>query len=350
VLFVLAVLIRPQPEAAPQPPRTPVAQAQTAGPKSILSTSAAQRSGNSEASSDASQPPLRTIDDWKAKSYPGSAITVDKTVADTDLFTQYITSYYSDGLKISGLLTVPKGAKPPAGWPVLVWNHGGADPQKFGRQNDDDIGKNFASKGYLTYQPAYRGFAGSDGDPYDGAGYVTDSLNAIASIRRYDGADGSRIAVGGHSIGGAVTLAEIVISQEPKAAIIGAGAFVRFSESIDQLKQQASRGQLSEKDKSRWDYIQGLLNENGSPSQNPTFWQQYDFMAHLSDISTPIQLHVGLKDEAIPWQYSQQLYDALQRLGKPSELYTYPDGDHQLAGSTPQVFARMLELLGRELI
>ncbi len=302
-----------------------------------------------QTSPDQSPPVLPTVNDWKARSYPGSPITIDNMVAETDAYIQYVTSYYSDGLRISALLTVPKGTMPPNGWPVFVWNHGGADPQKYGRQNDDDLGKQFASRGYLTFQPAYRGFAGSDGDPTDNSGPGIDSLNAIASIKNHPGVDGSKIAVGGHSLGGSVTLFDVVVSQDIKAAVTVAGTFVSFPESVEQAAQVAAARTLSAPEQERWKPIEALIKTHGSPSENPEFWAQFDFLAHLSEISAPMQIHHGIKDEAVTWQQSQRLYDGLVQLKKPAELHTYPEGDHQLTGYTQLLFTRIVEFLDRHL-
>jgi len=307
------------------------------------------KSQSDEAISDQSTGQLPTVDDWKSKSYPGSEITIDKTVAETDAYTQYVTSYYSDGLRISALLTVPKGSRPPNGWPALVWNHGGADPKKFGRESDNQIGKAFGSNGYVTFQPSYRGYAGSDGDPTYDAGPAIDSVNAIASMMRYTGVDASRIGVGGHSLGGTVTLFDVIISKDIKAAVTVAGSFVPFGELVERSAQVASTRKLSAIEQERWQPIQELINSHGSPSENPEFWSQYDFMAHLADISAPMQLHHSLNDPTVPWQQSQRLYDSLQQLNKPAELKTYPEGEHQTTGYSQEVFANIVEFLDRNL-
>ena len=48
----------------------------------------------------------------RKKTYPGSALTIEQTLAPGSNYAQYIASYMSDGLKIYGLLTVPNGQKP----------------------------------------------------------------------------------------------------------------------------------------------------------------------------------------------------------------------------------------------
>jgi hypothetical protein len=64
-----------------------------------------------------------TIDYLRQRDYPGSAITIEQTRAPGSNYNRYIASYFSDGLKIYALLTVPKGAKPKTGFPVIIFNN-----------------------------------------------------------------------------------------------------------------------------------------------------------------------------------------------------------------------------------
>ncbi len=46
-------------------------------------------------------------------------------------YNSYITSYISDGLKINGLLTIPKGEVPAGGWSAVVFVHGYIPPTTY---------------------------------------------------------------------------------------------------------------------------------------------------------------------------------------------------------------------------
>lgn len=46
-------------------------------------------------------------------------------------YTSYLTSYNSDGFKINGLLTEPKGQRPAEGWPAIVFIHGYIPPVQY---------------------------------------------------------------------------------------------------------------------------------------------------------------------------------------------------------------------------
>src|SRR5260370_15331530 len=72
-------------------------------------------------------PPL-AIDAMRQRDYPGSDLVIERTLSPGSNYQQYVASYQSDGLKIFALLTVPYGAKPAGGWPVIIFDHGYIPP------------------------------------------------------------------------------------------------------------------------------------------------------------------------------------------------------------------------------
>ncbi len=81
--------------------------------------------------SENAQPNPLAISEMRKKEYPGSGITIEKTLSSGGSFSRYLTSYRSDGLKIFALLTVPRGAKPTGGLPVILFNHGYIPPSQY---------------------------------------------------------------------------------------------------------------------------------------------------------------------------------------------------------------------------
>ena len=45
-------------------------------------------------------------------------------------YRRYYASYFSEGLRIYALLTVPFGEPPAGGWPAIVFNHGYIPPDE----------------------------------------------------------------------------------------------------------------------------------------------------------------------------------------------------------------------------
>ncbi|MCL5783973.1 MAG: alpha/beta fold hydrolase, partial [Patescibacteria group bacterium] len=172
------------------------------------------------------QSPL-TIAAMQQKSYPGSNITIEQTLTPGAIYNQYIVSYQSEGLKQFALLTVPQGQKPNGGWPVIIFNHGYIPPAQYSTAESYAVMvEPLASAGYIVFKPDYRGNGSSQGkpeQPYISPSYVTDSMNALASIKKYPDADPNKIGVFGHSMGGNVTLHELVVTHDFKAAEIISG-------------------------------------------------------------------------------------------------------------------------------
>lgn len=278
--------------------------------------------------------------------YPGSDLTIEQTLPNGTNYHQYIASYLSQGLKINGLLTVPTGPKPDGGFPVIIFNHGYIQPDLY-RTTERYVAyvAYFARSGYIVFKSDYRGHGDSQGNPeggYYSPGYTADVLNALASIKRLKDpgessgtsllANASKIGMWGHSMGGSLTLRSLVVDpSDIKVAVIWGGVVGTYEDLAYNWRRSApfvpSQRELALRNNLR----QNLAEKYGSPSANSPFWQSIDPNFYLSDITAPIQLHAGSSDEEVPWEFSQELYDRLQKLNKTSEFYTYPNADHNIS-------------------
>jgi len=97
------------------------------------------------------------ITQMRKTDYPGSELTIEKPINDGNGFNKYIAFYFSDGLKIKGLLTIPYGETPEGGWPAIIFNHGYIRPESY-RREEKYVAyiAGFASKGYVVFMPDYR--------------------------------------------------------------------------------------------------------------------------------------------------------------------------------------------------
>src|SRR3989442_10900857 len=176
-------------------------------------------------------PPL-AIDAMRQRDYPGSDLVIERTLSPGSNYRQYVASYQSDGLKIFALLTVPNGAKPASGWPVIIFNHGYIPPTVY-RTTERYIAyvDAFARNGYIVFKPDYRGFGSSQGQPvsaYYSPDDTVDVLNAVTTMQRYGSADPHRIGMWGNSMGGNITLRALVSDPRVKGAVIWAGVNTNF--------------------------------------------------------------------------------------------------------------------------
>jgi uncharacterized protein len=271
--------------------------------------------------------PLSIIN-MRKRAYPGSDLTIEQTLSPGSNYRQYIASYMSDGLKIYGLLTIPDGAKPPSGWPVIIFNHGYIPAQQY-RTTERYIAyvDAFARNGYIVFKSDYRGNGSSEGKP-EGAYYS----HALASVKRYEDADPNRIGMWGHSMGGNITLRDMVVdTKDIKAAVIWGGVVGSYNDLMNNWQRHVSYQPPPNELANRNNYRQNLIAVYGTPATNPEFWNSIDPTAHLADITAPVQLHTGGSDEEVPVTFSQNLFASLQKIGKTVEYYNYPGGDHNIS-------------------
>jgi len=290
------------------------------------------------------------IDAMRQRDYPGSDLVIEQTLAPGSNYRRYIASYRSDGLKIFGLLTVPNGAKPATGWPVIIFNHGYIPPTVY-RTTERYVAyvDAFARNGYIVIKPDYRGFGSSQGQPvsaYYAPDDTVDVLNAVTSLQRYPAADPNRIGMWGHSMGGNITLRALVIDPRIKVAVIWAGVNATYK---DLLENWHPVGGEPVAPSFGGGHRQGYLAQFGTPEQNPGFWDSISPMAYLADITAPIQLHHGTGDTEVPLQFSQTLANDLQAAGKPVELYTYAGADHNISQGFTLAMARSVAYFDRYL-
>ncbi len=287
-----------------------------------------------------------TIEEMRKKEYPGSDITIEQELQDGQNYKRYIVSYKSEGLKIFALLTVPQGEKPKSGWPAIIFNHGYIPPKEYSTtQRYEAYIDALAKEGYVIFKPDYRGNGNSEGKPsgnYYSPDYVTDVLNAFYSVRKYKDVNPEKVGMWGHSMGGNITMKNLVISKDIKAAVIWAGVVGSYQDILNNWNRSFARQNPDR---------QSFLGKYGAPDMNPQFWESIDPFTYIKDISAPIQLHHGLSDNHVPSDFSKNFYNELKRSGKSVEFYTYEGADHNLSGPEFQIaMKRSVEFFNSKLI
>jgi len=298
-----------------------------------------------------------TIGAMRERSYPGSEFTIEQVLEPGSNYDRFVASYRSEGLKIYGLLTVPRGDPPPTGWPAIIFNHGYIPPTVY-RTTERYVAyvDGFARSGYIVFKPDYRGHGDSEGEPsgaYGSPGYVVDVLNALASMRQYPPADPDRIGFWGHSMGGYITLRSMVITDTIKAGVIWAGVVGPYPNLF--LRPTATptpEGATPEPTPTgtlqfnrRW-RLQ-LVETYGTPEENPDFWNSITSATYLNDLSGPIQLHHGTADSSVPLAASEWLYEQMLAAEEPVELFTYEGSDHNISVGFGLAMQRSIEFFDR---
>lgn len=303
------------------------------------------------------QPHSLSIEALKKGIYPGSDIEVEQTLEKGSNYERFIVSYKSEGLKIYALLTVPivgressgLSSRPKNGWPVIIFNHGYIPPKEY-QTTERYLAYTdaFSRNGYIVLKPDLRGHGDSEGQAVGGYGsnaYTIDVLNAVSSIKKYKDANQSKIGMWGHSMGGHITLKNMVVSKDIKAGVIWAGVVASYPDLINSWR----RRNISTPPGIRSSWRQALIEKYGSPQSNPIFWNSISTNSYLSNISGPIQLHHGTLDTLVPIAFSEKLEQQLKLAGKTVEAFYYPDDDHNLANNLDLALQRSVEFFDKYL-
>lgn len=294
------------------------------------------------------------IESLRANKYPGSDITIEQTLAPGTNYQRLLVSYISDGLKIYGLLTIPFAEKPDGGYPVILFNHGYIPPQLYSTtQSYEVMVQPLAQAGYVVFMPDYRGNGNSEGIPeqsYVSPGYVTDSMNALASVKKLKVVNVNKIGVLGHSMGGNITLHQLLLTRDFKAAVILAGVVGNENNIIQWFEKRTNTGVLTTaNDIETAEKLQQSVAQFGRPQDNPEYWNNIDPTHFLSKINTPVQIQVGTADQVVPPAMSAWLYQQLRQEGKKVEYKEYPDADHNLKPDTEEVMKKAISYFDKNL-
>lgn len=305
-----------------------------------------------------SEPHALSIESLRRGDYPGSDITIEQELSPGSNYKKYLTSYQSEGLKIYALLTVPNPSAgsgqvaPEGGFPVVIFNHGFVPPKEYSTTEKYVAYTDaFSRNGYILLKPDFRGHGNSEGQAsggYGSTGYTIDALNALSSIKKYPGVDPNRIGMWGHSMGGYITLRNMVVSKDVKAGVIWAGVVASYPDLLNSWRRRsATPPPTLSGGARRW--RESLVEQYGTPEENPAFWNSISANSYLQDISGPLQLHHGTSDQSVPIEFSQKLNDQLKEKGKVVELFTYQGDDHNLANNLGLALQRSVEFFDRYL-
>jgi dipeptidyl aminopeptidase/acylaminoacyl peptidase len=232
--------------------------------------------------------------------------------------TEDFTSTSSDGTKVNGLVSKPPGYVVGQRYPTVLYIHGGPNGQD--GHSYDPLRELLTANGYVVLQVNYRGSSGR-GDSFQKAIFadwgnkeVKDLLGAVDWAVAAGIADPKRLGLGGWSYGGLLTDYTIASDTRFKAAVSGAG-------SGNQLSMYGSD-----------QYVVQYEHEVGTPWKKQDLWIKLSYPFFKADrIKTPTLFMSGEKDFNVPTAGGEQMYQALQSLGVPTQLVIYPGEFHGIA-------------------
>jgi dipeptidyl aminopeptidase/acylaminoacyl peptidase len=230
---------------------------------------------------------------------------------------EYVHFKSKDGTPVSGFLYKPLNYTSGQKYPTLLIPHGGpvwAYYAEFSHQ-----AQLYAANGYAVLFPNPRGSSGY-GQNYAKAIFADwgnkdfqDDMAMVDYAIEQGIADPDKLGVGGWSYGGIST--DFIITQTTrfKAAISGAGA--------------AEFSSLYGHDQYQKDYE----TELGLPWENQAAWAKVSPFRNVAKVTTPTLFMGGNIDWNVPILGGEQMYQALKRLGRTTELVVYPDEYHEFS-------------------
>lgn len=256
---------------------------------------------------------------------------------DRATYTSYLTSYYSDGLKINGLLTQPKGDMPEGGWPAIVFVHGYIAPTTY-RTTEKYVEyiDNLARNGFVVFKIDLRGHGDSEGRPsgaYMSGDYIIDTLNAYAALEKSDFVNPKKIGLWGHSMAGNVTMRSFAAKPDIPVVVIWGGAVYSYTDrekygiSDNSYRPPTNNVDLQQKRKE-------LTEKYGEFKLDSLFWKTVAPTNYLNDLKGAIQLNHAVDDNVVNVGYSRDLDALLDQTSVVHELNEYPNGGHNITGAS----------------
>ncbi|MCW5962338.1 MAG: S9 family peptidase [Pyrinomonadaceae bacterium] len=240
-----------------------------------------------------------------------------------------------DGTPVEGFLYKPVGFDASMRYPTILWIHGGPVAQY--DHSFEYIPQLYAANGYAVLLINPRGSSGY-GEAFSKALFADwgnldfQDVNAAVDHAIAMGvADKDRLGVGGWSYGGILTNYTITQTGRFKGAVSGA------SEALYRANYGHDHYQMW------WEVELGL------PWENAEAWERISPFNKVDKITTPTLWIGGAEDWNVPILNSEQMYQAMKRLGRQTQLVVYPGEFHGISRPTFQKdrFERFLQWYGK---
>lgn len=244
-----------------------------------------------------------------------------------------------DKLSIPAMITWPLGVEQSArkNLPTLVLPHGG--PEAHDSLGFDWMAQYFASRGYLVFQPNFRGSTGF-GSSFRLAGHgewgkkmQDDISDGVLALIKQGWVDPERVCIAGWSYGGYAALAGGAFTPELYRCIIAGGPVTDLPRMLKQERSAYGHNHfvirywqdLTGGAKGKGDYLKSI-----SPAYN------------ADKFTAPVLLIHGNDDTVVKIRQSKIMAKALKKAGKDVEFIEQDNADHWLSTSKNRLQALQL--------
>lgn len=250
-------------------------------------------------------------------------------------YTSFLTSYTSDGLKVNGLLTIPKGEQNTK-WPAIVFVHGYIAPTLYKTtERYVDYVDYLARNGFVVFKIDLRGNGNSEGDPsgaYYSSDYVIDTLNALSALQNASFVNRSEVGLWGHSMAGNVVMRAFAVKPDIPAVVIWAGAGYTYTDL--QTYRISDRSYHPPSQTSEVTRKRDELNKTyGTFAATSPFWSQVAVTNYLKDLKGALEINHAVDDPVVSIEYSRNLMKLLDSTSMVHVLNEFPGGGHNISGA-----------------
>ena len=245
--------------------------------------------------------------------------TLYPKINETNYASKQLVHYKArDGLEIEGYLTKPINSKKSKKLPAIIFPHGG--PMARDYAGFDYWAELFANRGYVVFQPNFRG---SSGYGYDfemaaiegwGQAMQDDLQDATQWLIDQDIVDADRVCIGGASYGGyAALMAAVKHGESFKCAASFAG--------VSDLERIV-------RDARYFTHKEVVRKQFGTDSDKLEAVSPVNF---AKQINIPILLIHGTDDKVVPVKHSREMADELEDYDKDVRYVEIEDANHHLS-------------------
>ncbi|OYY77618.1 MAG: S9 family peptidase [Sphingomonas sp. 28-62-20] len=222
-----------------------------------------------------------------------------------------------DGTLISAVVTMPYNLKRDGTNPAIVLPHGGPTSQAI--DGFSRYAAAFASRGYITIQPNFRGSTGY-GKAFQaanfkdlGGGDLKDTIAAKQFLVASGYVDAKRVGIFGGSYGGFMTLMAIGRAPDEFAAAVQWFGIINW------------RTMYRDQDEVLKAYQRTLI---GTPDADPKVYDAASPLTYIRATKAPLLTIQGENDIRVPRGQAQEVNDILKAKGNVVETIFYPAEGH----------------------
>jgi dipeptidyl aminopeptidase/acylaminoacyl peptidase len=242
-----------------------------------------------------------------------------------------ITYAAGDGLQIPAYVTLPRGREA-RDLALIVLPH--VAPTGVDTADFDWWSQALADQGYAVLRANFRGSQLSRRFVAAGVGELgrkmqTDLSDGVRYLVRQGIADPKRVCIVGAGYGGYAALAGVTLDPgvyRCAVAVDGVSDLGRWQKTLlDNHFRQISPEQRD------WGRLMG------GDGANKATLDRISPVRHVDAVHVPVMLIHGQDDISVPFEQSQDMYDALRHAGSAVELVTLPHEDHLFSGAASRL-------------